>query len=176
MRCLQFATRHACGVAGFGKFESPQFVGRLARSRLLVQMETGEAGLANAAKISIVSPTFYFGTVGRTNRMKKPSIAGVAAGALLFLAPVSFGGSASNSALPVKLQAAKAAELEVAPQRRVRHGRYYGVAIYDRHCGGPYVGGGWNGGTYWGGPWMDLRCYGVPVAEVPAPNAYWWYW
>jgi hypothetical protein len=114
--------------------------------------------------------------LGRTNRMKKLSIAGVAAGALLFLVPVSFEGTASNSALPVKIQAAKAADIEVPPQRRARHGRYYGAAIYDQHCGGPYVGGGWNGGTYWGGPWMDLRCYGVPVAEVPAPNPFWWYW
>jgi hypothetical protein len=109
--------------------------------------------------------------------MKKLNIAGAVAGALLSMAPVSFHGSAPNGGLlGVKIEAAKAAELEVPPQRRVRHaGRSYG-AVYDRQCGGPYVGGGWNGGTYWGGPWMDLRCYGVPVAEAPAPNPFWWYY
>jgi hypothetical protein len=59
--------------------------------------------------------------------------------------------------------AAKAAELEVPAYRRAHryvHRRHHRVALYDPFCGGPYVGGGWNGGIYWGGPWMDLRCYG----------------
>jgi hypothetical protein len=108
--------------------------------------------------------------------MNKLSIAGAIAGALLCMAPLSFDGSASNNALlSVKFQAAKAAEIDVAPPRRV-HGRYYRTATYDPHCGGPYAHGGYYGGTYWGGPWMDLRCYGVPVVETPAPNPFWWYW
>jgi hypothetical protein len=108
--------------------------------------------------------------------MKKLSIAGAAAGALLCMAPVSFDGSAAPNGglLGVKVAVAKADGFE--PPRKVRRAaRTYG-AVYDPHCGGPYARAGWNGGTYWGGPWMDLRCYGVPVVEYPAPNPFWWYW
>jgi hypothetical protein len=106
--------------------------------------------------------------------MKRPRIVDAIAVALLCMAPLSFDWSAPNNVLwPVKLQAAKAADLEVMPQRTAHYGRYYRARLYEPHCGGPYVGGGWNGGTYWGGPWIDLRCYGVPVVEVPAPH-YWW--
>jgi hypothetical protein len=107
--------------------------------------------------------------------MKKLTIVGAVAAAVLSMTPVSFDWSAGNDArFPVKVQAAKAADLEAVPRRRV-HRAYYGRS-YDKYCGGPYVGGGWNGGTYWGGPWEDLRCYGVPIVETPAPNPFWWYW
>jgi hypothetical protein len=63
----------------------------------------------------------------------------------------------------------EAAELSYPVRHRhiaVRHGGYYAARysrLYDAHCDGPYVGGGWNGGTYYGGPWIDLRCFGGPV-------------
>jgi hypothetical protein len=85
--------------------------------------------------------------------------------------PVANGGSFS-----VTLGSSQAAELEMAPHRAYRYGHHYGVATYDLLCGGPYAHRGWNGGTYWGGPWMDLRCYGVPVAEVHGPWYPWGTW
>ena len=111
--------------------------------------------------------------------MKKLSVFGLIAGAAIVCAtPLSVHRSpADGGALSLVLSSANAAELEVPPYRRAyRHARYYRTASWDLYCGGPYVGGGWNGGTYWGGPWMDLRCYGVPVAEVPAPRLPWRYW
>jgi hypothetical protein len=95
--------------------------------------------------------------------------------ALLSAAPFSINRSPANGG-PIAFETAHAAELSIPPHRRVfRHAHYYRGASYDLHCGGPYAHGGWNGGSYWGGPWMDLRCYGVPVAVTPPePNYLWW--
>jgi hypothetical protein len=55
---------------------------------------------------------------------------------------------------------AVAAELNIPVLRHHRRYAAYNSRSYDRFCGGPYVGSGFNGGTYYGGPWIDLRCYG----------------
>jgi hypothetical protein len=90
----------------------------------------------------------------------------LSAGALVIAAvfcatPLSLRLSPGNGT-PVTLafDSAAAADLDI-PVRHHRHASRYGYysALYDRYCGGPYVGGGWNGGTYYGGPWIDLRCY-----------------
>src|ERR1700739_3394025 len=108
--------------------------------------------------------------------MKKLSIIGSITGAaLLCMTPSVHRSSVNGETLSITFEAAHAAELAIAPHRDAyRHVRYYRGASYDLHCGGPYVGGGWNGGSYWGGPWMDLRCYGFPVAAVPPPPNYFW--
>jgi hypothetical protein len=62
-------------------------------------------------------------------------------------------------ALSPAFDSAAAADLSIPVRHHRRYASYYSRS-YDRYCGGPYVGGGWNGGTYYGGPWMDLRCYG----------------
>jgi hypothetical protein len=61
--------------------------------------------------------------------------------------------------LSFALGSAAAVELNIPVRHHRRYAAYYS-RTYDRFCGGPYVGGGWNGGTYYGGPWIDLRCYG----------------
>ncbi len=104
--------------------------------------------------------------------MKKSVVAsGIVLTAVLCSAPFSIEcTTGSLGSLSVELTTAAAADMAI-PIRRGRHVRYAGYyreRSYDLFCGGPYVGGGWNGGTYWGGPWMDLRCYGVvePVVEA----------
>src|SRR3954451_18976848 len=102
--------------------------------------------------------------------MKKSVIIGtVVLTAVLCGAPFSVQRTAADN-LSLGIETASAAELAVPARRSVsRHARYAGYyreRSYDLLCGGPYVGGGWNGGTYWGGPWMDLRCYGGSVEPV----------
>lgn len=83
--------------------------------------------------------------------------------ALLCATPVSLRWSPGNEpSVSVAVDSADAAELSLPPRRTIRRASAYYVRLYDRYCGGPYVGGGWNGGTYYGGPWIDLRCYGAP--------------
>jgi hypothetical protein len=104
--------------------------------------------------------------------MKTLGIVGSIAGAALLCATPLSVRSPSHGGL-LSFNTAHAADAEIPQYRARRHvARYYREAYYDLYCGGPYVGGGWNGGTYWGGPWMDLRCYGVPVAEAPAPGSW----
>lgn len=103
----------------------------------------------------------------------------VALAMLLCAAPVSLrpsDGKDSRSGLALTLTTAAAADLGVEPRPVVRR-RYAGGygRLYDATCGGPYVGGGWNGGTYWGGPWMDLSCYGQ-LPPSPPPVRYYWWW
>jgi hypothetical protein len=99
---------------------------------------------------------------------------------LLCAAPVSLQRSdrkGSGSGLVVTLTTAAAADLGVEPRRARRHYAGGYGRLYDAVCGGPYVGGGWNGGTYWGGPWMDLSCYGQLPPHGPPPRYYsWWWW
>jgi hypothetical protein len=87
-----------------------------------------------------------------------------AVAALLCATPLSLRWSHGNDpSLTVAVDSAGAAELNLPPRRAIRRGystAYY-ARLYDRYCGGPYVGGGWNGGSYYGGPWVDLRCYGA---------------
>jgi hypothetical protein len=75
---------------------------------------------------------------------------------LLCALPVSVGSAPESGKLSLRVDTAAADGMSVR-SRRVRHVAY--GRLYDWRCGGPYVGGGWNGGTYWGGPWMDLSCY-----------------
>lgn len=107
--------------------------------------------------------------------MKERSvISAVIAAALLCSAPFSVDWSPAKGRSPaLSLASARAAELAI-PARRAghRYASYYRSRSYDLYCGGPYVGGGWNGGTYWGGPWMELACYGrsiEPVGPVVEP-------
>lgn len=101
--------------------------------------------------------------------MKKRSVvSAVTAGALLCCAPFSLTWhSVSDGPLSLTLSSATAAELAIPARSGVYgHVGYYRSRSYDFYCGGPYVGGGWNGGTYWGGPWMDLSCYDGYVKPV----------
>lgn len=97
--------------------------------------------------------------------MKKLSVFGaILGGALMCATPFSLHGSgAKNVSLSVALDTAEAADLGIGGRlhRRAYRHRYH-YAEYDKYCGGPYVGGGWNGGSYYGGPWMNLDCYGFP--------------
>lgn len=84
-----------------------------------------------------------------------------AVAALLCATPVSLV-SPHGKSMSVAVETAAAADLAVPARhhRSARYGHYRDYSrLYDRYCGGPYVGGGWNGGTYYGGPWIDLRCY-----------------
>ncbi len=101
--------------------------------------------------------------------MKNSALVGTAVlTAALWSAPFTI--QRTSVSLSVGVETAAAAELAIpehrSVSRHVRYGGYYRERSYDLLCGGPYVGGGWNGGTYWGGPWMDLRCYGAPVEPV----------
>jgi hypothetical protein len=87
---------------------------------------------------------------------------GVAVAAFLCAAPLSLRWSHGNGmSLSAAFDSADAAELSV-PGRyyrsAIRH-RRYAARLYNFHCDGPYMGGGFNGGTYYGGPWIDLGCY-----------------
>ena len=110
--------------------------------------------------------------------MKKSIVAStLVLGAVLCSAPFSIQRTAGSN-LSMRTETAAAAELAIPARRsvsrHVRYAGYYRERTYDLLCGGPYVGGGWNGGTYWGGPWMDLRCYGgavEPVVEASPSSA-----
>jgi hypothetical protein len=79
---------------------------------------------------------------------------------VLCATPLSLRWSPGNN-MPVSaaVDSAAAADLGISPRHHRRYAAHY-ARTYDRFCGGPYVGGGFNGGTYYGGPWVDLRCYG----------------
>jgi hypothetical protein len=80
--------------------------------------------------------------------------------AVLCATPLSLRWSAGNNMpLSPAVDSAVAADLGISVRHHRRYAAYYSRS-YDRFCGGPYVGGGFNGGTYYGGPWVDLRCYG----------------